>query len=210
MYTVHYTCVAKTNYHNRYKHPFLRSNKIWGPPMCGYGTVSTWSILATMMSVQEMIKKFMRILQWQDVQYVPSFITGDEVLQKCTSLKAYKAPVLFLTPLTDNFACKNCEATKPPMDGILQAIFPGVRRLGCEADHSPICSAGLRMNGDYLHSPTQVTFMACTGTSLPFSGVPKGGGLGCSSPPPPEIPKFWQSRTRLEIERKMFSVPIPN
>jgi hypothetical protein len=26
---------------------------------------------------------------------------------------------------------------------------------------------------------------------------------------PPEIPKFWQSRTGLQIERKMFSIPIP-
>ena len=40
------------------------------------------------------------------------------------------------------------------------------------------------------------------------SGVP-WGGLEGSNPPPPEIPKFWQSRTGLQIERKMFSVPIP-
>ena len=42
----------------------------------------------------------------------------------------------------------------------------------------------------------------CTSAS---SGVPRGGGLN----PPPEIPKFWQSRTGLQIERKMCSVPIP-
>ena len=35
-------------------------------------------------------------------------------------------------------------------------------------------------------------------------------GLGGFKPPPPnEIPKFWESRTGLQIERKMFSVPIP-
>jgi hypothetical protein len=28
-------------------------------------------------------------------------------------------------------------------------------------------------------------------------------------PPPPEIPKFWQSQTGLQIERQMFSVPVP-
>ena len=35
-----------------------------------------------------------------------------------------------------------------------------------------------------------------------------GGGLGVFNPPS-EIPKFWQSRTWLQIERKMFSVPVP-
>jgi hypothetical protein len=37
----------------------------------------------------------------------------------------------------------------------------------------------------------------------------RGGGLGLQTPRPPEIPEFWQSRTGLQIERKMFSVPIP-
>ena len=33
----------------------------------------------------------------------------------------------------------------------------------------------------------------------------EGGGFGGFKPPtPPEIPKFWQSRKGLEIERKMF------
>jgi hypothetical protein len=41
------------------------------------------------------------------------------------------------------------------------------------------------------------------------SGVPKGGVGVFKLPPPPEIPKFWQSRTGLQIERKMFSFPIP-
>jgi hypothetical protein len=90
----------------------------------------------------------MRILQWQEVPYVPSFITGDEVHQKCTSLKACKAPVLFLTSLTYNIVCTYCEATKLHIDGVLHAIFPGLRRPGCEADHSPLCNAGLGMNGD--------------------------------------------------------------
>ena len=95
----------------------------------------------------------MRILQWQDVQYVPSFVKGNEVLQKCTSLKAYNAPFLFLTWLTDNFACTYCEATKPPIDGVFHATLPGVRRPGCEADHSPLCSVGLGMNGDVSPLP---------------------------------------------------------
>jgi hypothetical protein len=48
----------------------------------------------------------------------------------------------------------------------------------------------------------------CSVTSC--SGVPRGGwGVVNRPPPPPEIPKFWQSRTGLQIERKMFSVPIP-
>ena len=35
------------------------------------------------------------------------------------------------------------------------------------------------------------------------------GRFGVQPLPPHEIPKFWQSRTGLKIERKMFSVPIP-
>jgi hypothetical protein len=38
------------------------------------------------------------------------------------------------------------------------------------------------------------------------SGVPRGG-FGVFKTP--EIPKFWQSCIWLQIERKMFSVPIP-
>ena len=38
----------------------------------------------------------------------------------------------------------------------------------------------------------------------------EGGGLGCSTPPHPEITKFWQSCIWLQIERKMFSVPNSN
>jgi hypothetical protein len=34
-------------------------------------------------------------------------------------------------------------------------------------------------------------------------------GFGGFKPPSAEIPKFWQSRTGLQIERKMFNVPIP-
>ena len=34
------------------------------------------------------------------------------------------------------------------------------------------------------------------------------GGWGVQ-PPPPEIPKFWQSCIWLQIERKIFSVPTP-
>jgi len=34
------------------------------------------------------------------------------------------------------------------------------------------------------------------------------GGTGVH-PLPPEVPKFWQSRTGLQIEWKMFSDPIP-
>jgi hypothetical protein len=37
-----------------------------------------------------------------------------------------------------------------------------------------------------------------------------GGEVGgFKLPPPPEIPKFWQSRTGLQIKCEMFSVPIP-
>ena len=36
----------------------------------------------------------------------------------------------------------------------------------------------------------------------------EGGGFG-GFKPPPKIPKIWQSRTGLQIEREMFSVPIP-
>ena len=44
---------------------------------------------------------------------------------------------------------------------------------------------------------------------LCFSTVAyRGGGVGGSNPPPPEITKYWQSRTGLQIEQKMFSVPI--
>ena len=39
------------------------------------------------------------------------------------------------------------------------------------------------------------------------SGVTRG--VGGVQTPPPEIPKFCQSWTGLQIERKMFSVPIP-
>ena len=38
-----------------------------------------------------------------------------------------------------------------------------------------------------------------------FVSVAHRGGVH----PPPEIPKFWQSRTQLQIERIVFSVPIP-
>ena len=37
----------------------------------------------------------------------------------------------------------------------------------------------------------------------------RGGVWGVQTPPPPEITKFWQSCIWLQIERKMFSVPIP-
>jgi hypothetical protein len=40
------------------------------------------------------------------------------------------------------------------------------------------------------------------------SGVPRGGG-GSTPPPPPANALFRQSRTGLQIGRKMFSVPIP-
>ena len=43
---------------------------------------------------------------------------------------------------------------------------------------------------------------------LEISGATEWVGLECSNPPT-EIPKFWQSRTGLQIERKMFIVPIP-
>ena len=36
----------------------------------------------------------------------------------------------------------------------------------------------------------------------------RGGVWGVQNPPPPEIPKFWRSCILLQIERKMFSVPI--
>jgi len=36
----------------------------------------------------------------------------------------------------------------------------------------------------------------------------EGGGLNPTLNPTSEIPKFWQSRTGLQIERKMFSVHI--
>ena len=39
-------------------------------------------------------------------------------------------------------------------------------------------------------------------------GVPRGV-WGVQPPLPPEIPKFWHSCIWLQIERKMFSVPIP-
>ena len=46
----------------------------------------------------------------------------------------------------------------------------------------------------------------CHGTGwLVSSGIPRVGGFK----PPPKIPKFWQSCIWLQIERKMFSVPIP-
>ena len=42
-----------------------------------------------------------------------------------------------------------------------------------------------------------------------FQWHTEGRGLGCSTTPLPEIPKFSQSRTGLQIEQKMFSVHIP-
>ena len=45
-------------------------------------------------------------------------------------------------------------------------------------------------------------------TCLNTSGLLVGGG-GLGGFNPPEIPKFWQSRTGLLIERKMFSFSIP-
>jgi len=39
------------------------------------------------------------------------------------------------------------------MDAVLQAILPGIRRPGCEANHSHLCSAGLGMNGDVISTP---------------------------------------------------------
>ena len=47
----------------------------------------------------------------------------------------------------------------------------------------------------------------CLCSIIQTSGVPRGGGFGVFNPPP-EIPKFWQSCIWLQIERKMFSVPI--
>jgi hypothetical protein len=43
------------------------------------------------------------------------------------------------------------------------------------------------------------------------SGVPRGWGFGVFKPPPPPPRNYevLQSRTGLQIERKMFSVPIP-
>ena len=40
------------------------------------------------------------------------------------------------------------------------------------------------------------------------SGILRDGGRW-DVQTPPEIPEFWRSRTGLQIERKMFSVPIP-
>ena len=58
------------------------------------------------------------------------------------------------------------------------------------------------LDGTGIESRWWSTFSAPVQTS----GVPRGvWGVQ----PPPEIPNFWQSRTGLYIERKMFSVPIP-
>jgi len=47
-------------------------------------------------------------------------------------------------------------------------------------------------------------------TPLYSDGQWRTEGVGVQHPPhPTEISKFWQSRTGLQIERKMFSVPIP-
>ena len=43
---------------------------------------------------------------------------------------------------------------------------------------------------------------------LSWSVAYRGRGVGGSTPHP-EIPKFWHSRTGLQIEWNMFSVPIP-
>ena len=53
--------------------------------------------------------------------------------------------------------------------------------------------------------PTLLVLMFSFKTNPYTQWRTKEGG----SNPPPEIPKFWQSRTKLQIEQKMFSVPIP-
>ena len=61
------------------------------------------------------------------------------------------------------------------------------------------CVAALRHVSDIAMYVLQGLILNC------LIGVPRG----VQPPPLPEILKFWQSRTGLQIERKMFSVPIP-
>jgi hypothetical protein len=61
----------------------------------------------------------------------------------------------------------------------------------------------------FFLSPVKLCIGGLQQTAVSCSGVPEGGFGVFNTPPPPEIPKFWQSRNGLQIERKMFSVPIP-
>ena len=73
-------------------------------------------------------------------------------------------------------------------------------------------NANPSLNTFLNQTPQELLFVTHTfklWVTLGSSGVPMGGGWEVQNPPP-EIPKFWQSRTRLQIERKMFSVIIPN
>jgi hypothetical protein len=55
-----------------------------------------------------------------------------------------------------------------------------------------------------IHGQADIEF-----ASIELSGVPRGGVWGWFKPPSPEIPKFLKNLTGLQIERKMFIVPIP-
>jgi hypothetical protein len=47
--------------------------------------------------------------------------------------------------------------TQPPIQRVLGTLSPGVKRLGCEADHSPPASAEVKKNVDlYIHSPIRL------------------------------------------------------
>jgi hypothetical protein len=44
--------------------------------------------------------------------------------------------------------------TQPPTEGVPEALCPGVKRQGREADPSPLSGAEVKNDGVYLHSPT--------------------------------------------------------
>jgi hypothetical protein len=48
-------------------------------------------------------------------------------------------------------------STEPPIQLLLGDLSPGVKRLGCEPDHSPPTSAKVQKNVDlYIHSPIRL------------------------------------------------------
>jgi hypothetical protein len=53
---------------------------------------------------------------------------------------------------------------QPPTQWVLGSIFPGIKWLGCEADHSAPSSAEVQNVWSYTSAPPYV-LMSCTGTA---------------------------------------------
>jgi hypothetical protein len=51
--------------------------------------------------------------------------------------------------------------TQPPIQWVPGALFPGVKRLGCEADHSPPASAKVKKMRIYTSTPPYAFMAEC-------------------------------------------------